>query len=145
MLMSTLQNFSESQALTATAVSTNVIDLGATYTVLGSPVALARDIGPGQEIDVLIQLVVDSGGTTPTIVATLEVDDNEGFASAKVVATSTLLADGSEGDTLDLNWIPYGTDERYMRINYTLGGSSPTYTVTSGIVLGRQTNVVPGA
>lgn len=145
MLLSKQQNFSEAQALTVTAVSTNVIDLGATATVLGSPVALVRDIGPGQEIDILIQLDVDSGGTSPTVVATLEVDDNEGFASAKVVATSTLLAAGSAGDTLDLNWIPVGTDERYMRINYTLGGTSPTYTVTSGIVASRQTNVVPGA
>ncbi len=145
MLMSKQQNFSEAQALTATAVSTNTIDLGATYTVLGSPVALTRDIGPGQQIAVLVQLIVDSGGTSPTIDVTLEVDDNDAFSSAKVVATATQVAGGSAGDTVGLEWIPSGTDERYLRINYTLGGTSPTYTVTSGITLGNQKNVVPGA
>jgi hypothetical protein len=145
MLMSKQQNFSEAQALIATAASTNTIDLGATYTVLGSPVALTRDIGPGQSIPVLVQLLVDSGGTSPTLDVTIEVDDNDAFSSAKVVATAPQVVGGSAGDRVALEWIPTGTDERYMRLNYTLGGTSPTYTVTSGITLGNQKNVVPGA
>lgn len=145
MLMSKQQNFSESQALTGTAASTNTIDLGATYTVLGAPAPLVRDIGKGNRIDVLVSLDVDSGGTSPTIDVTLEVDDNDAFSSAKTVAVAPQVAGGSEGDRIALYWIPEGTDERYMRVNYTLGGTSPTYTVTAGIVASDQTNVVPGA
>jgi hypothetical protein len=43
--MSEQQLFSDSQALTQTAVSTNIIDLGATGTVTGGAAALVRDIG----------------------------------------------------------------------------------------------------
>ena len=145
MLLSKEQNFSESQALTATAASTNIIDLGATGTVVGAPAALVRDIGKGNRIDVLVSLDVDSGGTSPTIDVALQVDDNDAFSSATTVATASQLAGGSAGDRIALYWIPEGTNERYLRINYTLGGTSPTYTVTAGIVASDQTNVVPGA
>ena len=43
MLLSSEQTFSDAQALTATAVSTNIIDLGPTGTVLNAPAALVRD------------------------------------------------------------------------------------------------------
>ncbi len=145
MLLSKQQNFSEAQALTVTAASTNTIDLGATGTVLGAPVALIRDIGKGKRIDILVSLDVDSGGTSPTLDVTLEVDDNDAFSSATTVATAPQLAGGSAGDRVALYWIPEGTNERYVRLNYTLGGTSPTYTVTAGIVASDQTNEVAGA
>ena len=42
MILSAQQIFSDGQALTATAVSTNLIDLGATGTVVGAPAVAAR-------------------------------------------------------------------------------------------------------
>ena len=131
--------FSDDQALTVDVVSTNVIDLGATGTPPLSSTALTRDIGPGTPIDILIQLTVDSGGTTPTLQVTLEKDTVENFASAEVAAVSAILTDGVAGDRLSIRWIPDGTDQRYIRLSYDLEGSSPTYTVTAGIVLGVQT------
>ena len=59
--------FSDDQALTVTAASTNIIDLGATGTPPLSSTALTRDIGPGMPIDILIQVTVAAGGTTPTL------------------------------------------------------------------------------
>jgi hypothetical protein len=131
--------FSDDQALTVTAVSTNVIDLGATGTPPLSSTALTRDLGPGTPIDILIQLTVASGGTSPTLIATLQKDTVENFASAEVVAVSATLVAGAVGDRLSIQWIPDGADQRYLRLNYTLAGTNPTYTVTAGIVLGRQT------
>ena len=131
--------FSDDQALTTSAVSTNVIDLGATGTPPLGGSALVRDIGPGTPIDILIQLTADAGGTSPTLSAVLEMDDNEGFASATTVATSGTLASGTQGDRLSIRWIPDGTSERYIRLSYTTGGTTPTHTVTAGIALGIQT------
>jgi hypothetical protein len=146
MMLSAEQIFSDSQALTVTAASTNIIDLGATGTVLGAPVALTRDIGPGKPVEFIVQLDVDSGGTTPTLDVEVQVDTVENFASPTTVASSEQLAGGSAGDRVQLNCtLPEGTNQRYLRLNYTLGGTSPTYTVTAGIVAADQTNVVPGA
>ena len=146
MMLSAEQIFSDSQALTATAASTNIIDLGATGTVLGAPAALVRDIGPGKAVEFIVQLDVDSGGTSPTLDVAVQVDTVEAFSSPTTVASSEQLAGGSAGDRVQLNCtLPEGTNERYLRLNYTLTGTSPTYTVTAGIVAGDQTNVVPGA
>ena len=130
--------FSDDQALTVTAVSTNLIDLTATGT---PPYAQAqtRDIGPGEPIDILIQLTVASGGTSPTLRADLEKDTTAAFSSATVVATSATLTGGVVGDRLSINWIPDLTGEQFIRLNYVLAGTSPTYTVTAGVVAGRQT------
>lgn len=130
--------FSDDQALTVTAVSTNVIDLTAAQTPRYAN-ALVRDIGPGRPIDILIQLVVASGGTSPTILAQLQKDDNVGFSSAVVVAVSATLAGGAAGDRLSIRYIPDSTNEQFIRLNYVLAGTSPTYTVTAGIALGIQT------
>ena len=130
--------FSDDQALTTTAVSTNVIDLTAAQTPPYQN-ALVRDIGPGTPIDILIQLTVASGGTSPTLIAQLQKDDNVGFASAVVVAVSATLAGGLVGDRLSIRYMPDGTDEQFIRLNYVTGGTSPTHTVTAGIALGIQT------
>ncbi len=131
--------FSDDQALTTTAVSTNLLDLGATGTPPLSTTALVRDIGPGTPIEVLIQLTVATGGTSPTLVVTMEMDTVVGFSSATVIATSATLTGGLVGARLSITYVPDGATERFLRLNYTLGGTSPTYTVTSGLVMGRQT------
>ena len=131
--------FSDDQAITASAVSTNVIDLGATGIPPLASVALTRDIGPGMPIDILIQVTVAHGGTSPTLDIDLQVDDNVGFASAKVVASAVQLVAAAVGDRASIRYVPDGTDERFMRLDYTAGGTSPTITITAGIALGIQT------
>ena len=147
MLMSNQQLFSDSQALTTTAASTNVIDLGATGTVLDAPAALVRDIGKGKPIPIFVRLEVDAGGTSPTLDVAVQIDTVENFASATTVATATQVAGGSAGDEVYLDvYLPEGTDERYLRLNYTLGGTTPTYTVSAGVVMHKSSNAtVPGA
>jgi len=146
MLFSAEQTFSDAQAITTTAVSTNVIDLGATGTVLNAPAALVRDIGKGNPIQVSVTLDVAAGGTTPTLIVTAEIDTTDAFSSATVVATSPTISGGAAGEQVWMDvFLPEGTNERYLRLNYTTGGTTPTHTITAGIVAGRQSSVVPGA
>ena len=145
MILSKQQAFSESQALTASAASTNILDLGAPGTVLGAPAALARDIGKSA-IPILVQLDAAAGGTSPTITVTVQTDDNAAFSSATTVFTTQAKAGGAAGDRIELYLLPELVKERYVRLFYTLAGTSPTYTVTAVIVLADQTNdTVPGA
>ena len=146
MMLSAEQIFSDGQTVTTSAASTNIIDLGATGTVLGAPAALVRDIGPGTPVEFIVQLDIAATGTSPTLDVAVQIDDNSGFSSATTVASSEQLAGGAAGDRIQLNCtLPEGTNERYLRLNYTTGGTTPSYQLTAGIVAADQTNVVPGA
>lgn len=140
MILSTELLFSEAQNLTSTGASTNIIDLGATGTPLGGPTSLVRDIGKGKPVPILVQLTEDAGGTNPTLDVALQVDDNDSFSSPKTVMAAQQVAGGSDGDRVWLWVVPEETNERYMRLSYTLGGTSPDYTVTAAIVAADQTN-----
>lgn len=131
--------FSDQQAVTATAASTNVIDLGPINT------GIRRDIGPGKPIPVLIQVTEDfDAAGAATLAVALQVDDNSSFSSPKTVASLApiALADLVAGYQVPLDYIPRGTDERYLRLNYTVAtGPMTAGKVHAGIVLGgHQTN-----
>lgn len=140
MILSSELIFSEEQNLTADGASTNIIDLGETGTPLGAPTSLVRDIGKGKPVPILVQLTEDAGGTSPTLDVELQVDDDEAFGSPKTVMSAQQVEGGSDGDRVWLWVVPEETNERYMRLNYTLGGTSPDYTVTAAIVAADQTN-----
>lgn len=133
--------FSDQQAITATAASTNYIDLGAANTPPGGSNAIKRDIGGGNDMPLLIQ-VTEAFNNLTNLKVDVEVDDNTSFSSAKVVGTATVvLADLVAGKKIPPFNVPIGTDERYMRLNYTVTGTAPTAgKVTAGIAGGLQTN-----
>jgi hypothetical protein len=147
MLISLQSEFSDSQAVTTSAASTNLIDLGAPGTVLGAPAALVRDIGKGNPIPIVVRLDSAAGGTSPTLVVTVETDDNSGFSSATTRATSATIAGGTAGQEIWLNvYLPEGCNERYMRLFYTTGGTAPTHAISAAVVAGKSSNpTVPGA
>jgi len=140
MILSKQQNFSESQALTASAASTNQIDLGAPGTVLNGPAALVRDIGKGRKVQVVVNSEAAAGGTSPTITVGIQTDNDVAFGSPTTLYTTPSKAGGAAGDRLAIYDLPEGITERYLRLYYTLGGTTPTYTVSAGIVLADQTN-----
>lgn len=113
--------FSDAQALSGTgAVSTNIIDL-----------SQDRNIGIGSPLAVAITVDVALAGTSPTLVATLQTDDNSGFASPTTLATSPTYTALAAGQQVVLG-VPADTaSERFIRVNYTLGGTTPTTTVTA--------------
>lgn len=121
--------FSDDQVVAANAASTNVIDL-----------SVAKDLGPGVPIPLLVQLTADPTGTAPTLQVDVEVDDNVGFASAKVVQTYTFPATAVQGDKMPMQFVPHGLDEQFCRLNYTVGGTTPSFQVTAGMSMAIQSN-----
>ncbi|MGL4396618.1 MAG: Bbp16 family capsid cement protein [Hyphomicrobium sp.] len=107
---------SSQQALTATAVSTDVIDLGSD-----------RKIGPGEPMWLVVAFRVGLAGTSPTFAPSIQTDDNSGFSSATTLATGATLTAAPAG-TLVIMPMPM-TNERYLRANFTMGGTTPTATI----------------
>lgn len=140
MILDSTNVFSDAQAITATAASTNIIDLGATGTVVGGASALVRDIGPGNPLPIRVQ-IVEAFNTLTSLTIALQVDDNSSFSSAKTVESIVVpLAGLTLGAVVAaLYYVPRGTDERYVRLNYTVTGTNPTLgKVTAGIVAAHQ-------
>lgn len=140
MIFSKQQLFSDHQAITATAASTNHIDLGAVGTPhRGNP--LERDIGKGQPIP-LEAMVTEAFNTLTSLTVNVQVDDNDSFSSAKTVTSHVFLqADLTVGANLPNLFVPVGTDERYLRLQYVVAGTAPTTgKIYAGISMGRSTN-----
>ena len=116
---------SDAQSVTADAASTNVIDLGAD-----------RDIGPGEDMKIVVSFDVAMGGSSPTLAVQVQTDDNSSFSSASTVQTSRTISAAAAGDTLVMG-LP-DQNERYIRLNYDVGCSNPTMTVSASIVKDAQ-------
>lgn len=121
--------FSDAQALTVTVASTNLIDLG-----------VDRNVGIGEPMCVVITVDVAADATTgdETYQFDLETDDNVGFASPLILARRIVSAlPNIPRATMAAGFkllIPVPNDttaERFLRLNYTLGGTTPTITVTA--------------
>lgn len=116
------QLFSDSQALVATAVSTNIIDF-----------SQDRDIGIGKALAIVIVVKVALDRTTgdETYAVTVQTDDNAGFASPATLVGPVSLLTYAAGTKFVIPIPPDKATERYMRLNYTLGGTTPLGTLTA--------------
>ena len=140
MILDAQNLFSDEQAITASAASTNIIDLGA-----------ERRIGTGEPIDILIQLVADmtDSGSDSTVAVTLQTDTDVAFGSPATyatilgdmsstvtfAATTTALGTANKPSKLLFRFIPDHRIDRYLRLYYTVAnGSLSTGSVTAGIV-----------
>lgn len=140
--------FSDGQAITADAASTNVVDLGDTGTPYGDTRKLVRDIGKGQKPVPLWVSVTEAFNNLTSLEILLQVDDNSAFASPKTVSRSGAipLADLTAGKPIDYpDYVPQGANERYFRLYYDITGTAPTTgKITAGVVADRQTNFIGG-
>lgn len=143
MIFSIKQLFSKLQAITATAISTNVIDTGVRGTPYGGAAALTGDLGPGAKIPILVQ-VVAAFATLTSLTITVETSDNADLSSSTVLYSSGAIAaaDLVVGYKLPIDVLPNNATGRYIGIRYTVGGSNATAgAVTAGINMGNQTNI----
>lgn len=135
--------FSWDQAITVTAVSTNVIDLGATGTPVGGTVALKRDLGAGGPVPLRMQ-VTEAFATLTSLNVILQTSDDEAFGSGVVVVAQTgaiAAADLTVGKVLAPQYVPQGANKRYLRLSYTVAGTAATAgKISAGLVTGHQTN-----
>lgn len=127
---------SDAQALTATAVGTNVIDLG-----------VAQSIGNGEPMAVVFTIDVAADQTTGDEDYTFDVeysstaDQSAGYVlmGRRIYESGTPGAPAQDADLLVVGYrfaIPIpptgaGDDERYLGIRYTLAGTTPTATITA--------------
>lgn len=126
--------FSDNQAITGTSAtaSTDTIDNGPYFS--GNS---AKDLGVGEDVYLVINVTAVSG-TSPTVTVVLQTDDNEAFSSPSALTTiSTIALPAAGGEILRL-CLPYGSYERFMRLQYTQGGTSPVATYKAAIVSGVQ-------
>ena len=114
---------SDAQALTATADSTNVIDLSSD-----------RDIGKGEAMALVISVSVAADFTTgdETYLFQLESDSTAAMSSSTIVAGGTVLAaDLTVGAVVAF---PIGTlNEQFLQGVFTLAGTSPSVTIDSWV------------
>lgn len=128
MISDALGTFSNNQAITATAASTSSIDLGATGTPSpGHTVALKRDIGRGNKVKIRVQ-VTEAFATCDSLKVAIQTDDDTAFGSATTVLETEAIAVASLtiGYVFNLEYLPRNTDERYLRLYYTVAGSDAT-------------------
>ena len=119
------------QAITATAVSTDTIDLG-----------VARDIGPGEDINVYVK----SGAAFNTLTSlTIEVitSATSNLATPTVVlSVSRTLAQLAVDSVQVRGIIPFGIAQRFLGMRYTVVGSNPTLgTVVAGLAIDLQATI----
>lgn len=142
MIFSLEQLFSNDQAITATANSTNVIDLGTPGTPYRAAARLHRDTGKGNPVPIRIQVTEDFATLTSLTIA-LVASDNSNLSSGVTLDSQTILvADLVEGATTFMQLLPNGVDKRYLGLVYTVTGSNASAgKITAGITAGNQTNV----
>lgn len=117
---------SNAQAVTASAGSTNVIDLG-----------VARRIGDGNPMSVFIKVDVAAkvSATDETYAFVIETDD-EAAHGGPTAAVPSVSIDGSALTANSVHEIPIPQNavfEEFMRLKYNTGGTAPAVTVTSWV------------
>ncbi|MCP5056177.1 MAG: hypothetical protein GY937_05550 [bacterium] len=140
MIFSIQNLFSDDQAITGDADSTNVIDLGVAGTPYGGAAALHQDIGKGAGVPILIQ-VTEAFNTLTSLTITISTGATTALGTS-VASVTIALADLVVGAQVPIMVLPNGIVERYLGVEYAVTGTDPTTgKITAGITMGNQTNV----
>jgi hypothetical protein len=115
--------FSDAQALTGTAVSTNTVDL-----------LVDRNLGIGEPMAVVVTVDVALDGTTGDETYQVDVQTGSTTNPTTVIASRTLTRGDAAGTKYVIMLPADGSADRYLRLNYALGGTSPSGTLTAFLV-----------
>lgn len=136
MIMDQQNLFSDAQAITVTANSSNVID-----TLPSGGPNTKSGIGDGQDISLFAQIGTAFAGGTSLAISLVSADDAglttnviTHYATPAIVTAS--LTAKSRPVQLDL---PYGKYRRYVGLVYTVVGTMTAGTITAGLVEDLQT------
>jgi hypothetical protein len=108
------------QTIVATGPSTDVIDH-----------RLDRDMGIGEPLAVVVvpRAVPDAADGNETYVFQVQTDDNSGFGSPASIGPAVTIVRGSAAGLKYVVMLPPDTTwERFSRISWTLGGTTPSIT-----------------
>lgn len=138
MILSKEDLFSDKQAITVTVASTNVIDLGKTGTVRGSTAPVKRDIGQGNKVPLLVQVVKSFAGLTKLGIA-LQASDNEAFTAPVTLCSQEFdVAELVAGCRLAMPEAPHAKAKRYLRLYFTVTGTGTAGAITAGFTMGND-------
>lgn len=123
--------FSDAQAITATAVSTNSIDT-----------TFARNIGTGPErlyVVFLVKTAFTDSGSDSTVTPSLQTDSDPAFGTVATIRTYDTFAALSPVGTRLIYLLepitPAGKYKQYIRMNYTLANGSLTTGAISAFIV----------
>lgn len=130
MILDALTKLSAAQAVTVDAVSQNILDLGPMF-------GTERDLFAGEPLCLMLVTKVNADITTgdETYAVQLQTDDNEAFASPTTVFTQAIPAAQLVIGNLVVIPLPkIAKYERYLRLNYDTGGTTPSVTLDAYIL-----------
>lgn len=131
--------FSNAQAITVTAVSTDVLDLGSPSLNPKTGLALPVDHGASDANPVVVKVTTTFAGLTSLAVQLQGSNDNSTFTTIATTEAIPVARLGA-GYEFGFNSLPRQTKYRYLRLNYVVTGTATAGTVTAGINTGFQTN-----
>lgn len=132
------------QAITATAISDNVLDLRNAST----PALADEGIDGGEETFLVVQALAAAAGgdAAKTLTVTLESDSTANLATAPVVHFSTAAITGAAitaGATLLRVQLPSADYKRYLGLRYTVSAGFTSFPIAAFLVVGGvQRNVI---
>lgn len=122
---------SDAQAVTADAVSSNTVDTG----------AAGNSIEIGEPLVIVIQVDVAADATTGDETYSFEAIQSAAanLGSPDVLASVTIAASALSAGSIHYLPIPQGSkSKRYLGLNYSVGGTTPTITCTAFIQPANQ-------
>jgi len=135
MIIDSQLELSNAQALTATAASTNYIDM-----------SVAGDANRSLRLVIQVSTVLDSDGDAATLDVTIQTDTVANFASPTTIATIAQIAEATlvAGYRICNIEIPPEVCQRYLRVYYTVGTENFTSgNVDAFLTFDAQTNENP--
>jgi hypothetical protein len=130
MILDKFLEFSDAQAVTSTAISTNVVDLAPLGNGVGTNTV--RDIGSGEDVYLIVRTVqaATDSGSDATLTVTLESDSTENLATSPTVHFSTgalaFAAFSTAGAQICAIKLPAGNYERYVGVRFTVASGPLT-------------------
>lgn len=134
MIFDSQLKLSEDQAITATAVSTNVLDLGALGIAQYNQIQL-RQNDKGHKVPFLVQ-VTEAFNNLTSLTINFQYATDEAFTSpVNALSVVVPVAQLAAGYILPVERLPRGILARFFRLQYVVTGTAPTTgKVTSAIV-----------
>ena len=125
--------FSDDQAVTVTANSTNIIDLG-------NDAAAVQALNEKGVLQVFVQVTTAFASGT-SIALTLTSDDALAHDSPTTILSTAAIAQAAlvAGYQFRIPTLPV-INEQYLRLTYTVVGTFDAGNIMAGLILDRQTN-----
>ena len=129
MIMDKFLEFSDAQAVTSTAISTNVVDLAPLGNGVGTNTT--RSLGTGEPLYLVVRTVTAATdtGSDATLTVTLESSAAEALTSPTVHFSTGALAFGAfspAGSQIAIVDLPSGNYQRYLGVRFTVASGPLT-------------------